>query len=173
MEKEHSHTLEILQTALRMEIDGKKYYLQVSVSSSSEAGKKLFAALADEEDIHIQNFERIFNVIAAGQNWPEVQLGPGSAASIAGIFDKPPVGIKGATSTELKSVQKAMDMEKKTLDYYTAQSRNEIIPAAFRYYTDLAGQEKIHYNLLLDYFEFIKDPAQWFTVKERHSLDGG
>jgi len=27
--------------------------------------------------------------------------------------------------------------------------------------------------ILLDYYEYLKDPAGWFTKKERPSLDGG
>jgi len=41
-----------------------------------------------------------------------------------------------------------------------------------QYYARLAQEERIHHNLLQDYFEYMQNPAQYFTVKEKHSLDG-
>jgi hypothetical protein len=36
----------------------------------------------------------------------------------------------------------------------------------------VASEEKEHYLILLDYFEYLKDPAAWFVQKEHPSLDG-
>jgi len=37
----------------------------------------------------------------------------------------------------------------------------------------VAAEEKEHYLILLDYYEFLKDPSGWFVGKEHPSLDGG
>ena len=63
MVTEQDKTLEALQIAIQMEIDGKEYYLKASQESSNELGKKLLQSLAAEEDIHRQKFEEIFNAI--------------------------------------------------------------------------------------------------------------
>jgi rubrerythrin len=52
MVTEQNKTLEALQIAIQMEIDGKEYYLKASQESSNELGKKLLQALAAEEDTH-------------------------------------------------------------------------------------------------------------------------
>ena len=41
------------------------------------------------------------------------------------------------------------------------------------FYQALSAQEKEHHLILLDYYEYLKDPAAWFVEKEHHSLDGG
>jgi hypothetical protein len=64
-------------------------------------------------------------------------------------------------------------MENKTLDYYKECSAKSSSQAEKKYYEILAGEESSHHAVLLDYFEYINDPANWFTMKERHSLDGG
>jgi len=173
MIKEHELTLAALETAMKMEIDGKNYYLQLSKTGADEAGCKLFAALAEEEDLHHRNFEQIFRVIESGQSWPQISPGDGRAGSSLGIFPQTSSGNKGSTGSALKSVQKAMDMENKTLDYYLEQSGKAVCMEEKAFYKAVAAQERVHHALLLDYFEFLKDPAQWFTMKERHSLDGG
>ena len=50
MTTEQDKTLEALQIAIQMEIDGKEFYLKASRESSNELGKKLLQALAGEED---------------------------------------------------------------------------------------------------------------------------
>jgi len=63
METGQNKIMEALQIAIRMEIDGKEYYLKVSQESSSELGKKLLQSLATEEDTHRQKFEEIYDAI--------------------------------------------------------------------------------------------------------------
>ena len=62
MKTEQDKTLEALQIAIRMEINGKEYYLKASRESSNELGRKLLKSLATEEDAHRQKFEGIYRV---------------------------------------------------------------------------------------------------------------
>jgi rubrerythrin len=172
-EQEQKQTLIALQTAIKMEIDGKEFYLQLSKSGANEAGCKLFAALAKEEELHLKKFEQIFHALEAKQAWPEVKIGSSQAGPSVGIFTQKPVGNLGSTASELKSIQKAMEMENKTLDYYLGQAAKAVYPVEKQYYEAVAAQERVHHAVLLDYFEFLKDPAQWFTMKEHQSMDGG
>ncbi len=63
MEDERIKTLEALQIAVQMEIDGKEYYQKASQTSGNQLGRELFQSLAAEEDIHRQEFEAIYNAI--------------------------------------------------------------------------------------------------------------
>ena len=104
---EQDKTLEALQMAIQMEIDGKEYYLKASQESSNELGKRLLQSLAAEEDI------------------------------------------------------------------YKRQSQSAAYGAERDFYEALATQEREHHLILLDYYEYLKDPAAWFVTKEHSSLDGG
>ena len=112
---EHAKTLEALQTAIQMEIDGKEYYLNASQKSGNELGKKLLQSLAAEEDIHRHKFAEIYNT----------------------------------------------------------QEGNATNDAEREFYETVASEEREHHIILLDYYEYLNDPAGWFVKKERPSLDGG
>jgi rubrerythrin len=71
MMEEQDTTLGALQTAIKMEIDGKEYYLKASQSSRNELGRELLEKLAAEEDDHRLVFERIYKDISAQKSWPE------------------------------------------------------------------------------------------------------
>ena len=173
---EHDKTLQALQTAIQMEIDGKAYYLKASQQSSNELGKKLLKNLAAEEDIHRQTFERIYNAIRKEKDWPKTDFQPDGGRTLRTIFAQA-AGQGGAKAkaadSELDAVKKAMDMENETYDFYKQREQAATYAAEREFYQALSAQEKEHHLILLDYYEYLKDPAAWFVEKEHHSLDGG
>jgi hypothetical protein len=64
-------------------------------------------------------------------------------------------------------------MENKTFDFYKRQAGEAIFEAEKKYYDALSGEERTHYLALADYYEYMQNPAGYFTMKERQSLDGG
>jgi rubrerythrin len=169
---EHSGNLKALKTAIQMEIDGKRYYQKAGRNSGNELGRKLFQSLALEEDIHRRKFESIYKVLQAQKTWPEVDFTPHQGKELKTLFAAAMLDVKAADD-ELEAIQTAMEMENKTRDFYLEQARQSSLEIEKKYYTILAGEESAHHAVLLDYFEYLKDPAGWFTIKERHSLDGG
>jgi rubrerythrin len=176
MEAEQDKTLKALQIAIQMEIDGKQHYLKASQESSNEPGKKLLQSLAAEEDVHRQKFEQIYRTIQNKQAWPVTDFQADGGKRLRTILVKT-TGETGAKikapATELDAVQIAMNMENKTYDYYKSQGENATYDAERDFYHTLAAEEREHYLILLDYYEYLKDPAGWFVTKEHPSLDGG
>ena len=176
MTNEQDTALEGLKTAVQMEIDGKQFYLQASQKSSNEAGKKLLAELATEEDVHRQKFEEIFESIRDKNAWPEASFKSDGGSHLRTLFSIA-IGQAGksfkALDSELEAVQTAVDMEGKTYDFYISQSLSTSYTAAREFYEALAAQEREHQLILLDYQEFLKNPADWFVGKEHPTLDGG
>jgi len=176
METEQDKTLKALQIAIQMEIDGKEYYLKASQESSNELGKKLLHSLAAEEDIHRQKFEQIYNAIRNKKAWPVTDFQPDGGKRLRTIFARATEEIGSdikAPATELDAIQIAMDMENKTYDFYKSQGKNATYDAERDFYHTLAAEERGHHLVLLDYYEYLKDPAGWFVSKEHPSLDGG
>ena len=176
MTREQDTTLGALQTSIQMEIDGKNFYLKASKSSQNELGKEILEKLAAEEDGHRQVFEKIFKNISARKSWPEKAFkgdgGRGLRTIFARALENMDKNVK-AIATELDAIQTAMAMENKTYDFYKNRSSKAAYDTEKQFYEELAMQEEEHHRVLLDYYEFLKSPADWFTQKEHHSLDGG
>ncbi len=175
MVTEQDKTLEALQIAIQMEINGKEYYLKTSQESSNELGKKLLESLATEEDAHQQKFEEIYKTIRNKSAWPTTDFQPDGGKRLRTIFARTTEEMNPnvkALATELDAIQTAMDMENKTQDFYKSQGGNATHDAERDFYTTLAVEEREHHLILLDYYEYLKDPAGWFVRKEHPSLDG-
>jgi rubrerythrin len=176
MTSEQEKTIKGLQTAIQMEIDGKEYYLKASQQSGNELGKKLLKTLASEEDLHRQKFEEIYRSIRKEKGWPKTDFIADGGRNLRTVFARATeqMGPKGKTaSSELEAVKTAMEMENKTYDFYQQQEKQASYSAEREFYQALSAQEKEHHLVLLDYYEYLKDPAAWFVEKEHPSLDGG
>ena len=176
MENEQEKTMKALKIAIQMEVDGKKYYRKASQESSSELGKKLLLSLAAEEDNHQQKFKEIYDAIRIKKTWPETHFQPDGGKNLRTIFANATeeMGSNVNTlATELDVIQTAMDMENKSYDFYKSQGENAPHTAERDFYETIAAEEREHHLILLDYYEYLKDPAGWFVSKERPSLDGG
>jgi len=176
METELEKTLDAIKTAIQMEIDGKRFYLKASRESSNELGKKLLETLAEEEDSHRQQFEQVYGHIQTKNDWPDVDLISDNGGGLRTVFAMASEEIGSnidTPATELDAVQTAIEMENKTHSFYKLCSQNSNYEAEKDFYRKLATIEKEHHLVLLDYYEFLKDPAEWFVAKEHPSLDGG
>ncbi len=175
MVNEQNKALAALQTAIQMEIDGKEYYLKVSQESSNELGKNLLQSLAAEEDIHRKKFEQIYDALRSKKDWPTTDFKPDGGRGLRTIFAKALEEIDShvkTLTTELDAVQEAIDKENKSYDFYKSQGKNATYSTEIDFYQALASQEQEHRLILLDYYEYLKDPAAWFVEKEHPSLDG-
>jgi len=176
MVTEQDKTQKALQIAIQMEIDGKEYYLKASQESSNDLGKKLLQSLAAEEDVHRQKFEEIYSTLRNKKAWPETDFQPDRGKRLRTIFARSieEIGSKvKVPATELEAVQTAMDMENKTYDFYKNQGRSATYDAERDFYGTVAAEEREHHRVLLDYYEYLKDPAGWFVKMEHPSLNGG
>ena len=176
MNLEQKKTLQALKMAIQMEIDGHKFYTKASQDSGNELGRNLFSSLAAEEICHQNRFEEIYESIGHRREWPEVDYKTSEESTPRTIFQQ---AINNhdtkltAASNELGALRLAIDMESRSYDLYHKRSQDAECEAEKQYYEALTAEERQHQLVLLDYQEFLNDPAGWFTEKEHSSLDGG
>ncbi len=176
MTKDQDKTLKALEKGIKMEIDGKEFYLKASEKTSNELGKKLLQSLAAEEDTHRKAFEDIYENMRDKKGWPRKEFKTDGGTALRTVFSNAMDSMKPGVKTipeEIDAVKTAMDMENETYDFYKKQAEGAAYDAEKSFYEALAVQEEEHHRLLLDYYEFLKNPAAWFVQKEHHSLDGG
>lgn len=175
MENEQLRTIEVLQLAVRMEVEGKEFYQTASQKSGNRLARELFEQLAREEDVHRRKFEEIYQALKRGQNWPDTEPPSEQGKKLKSLFAvaTEALGSKSkAAESELEAIKMAMDMEIQSRDFYQSRSEESSLPVERRFYEALAGEEQGHYLVLVDSYEYLDDPAGWFTRREHWSLDG-
>ena len=175
MQNGQARTVEVLQLTVQMETDGKEFYQKASRKSSNKLAKELFHQLANEEDIHRKKFEEIYKALKRGRNWPNVEPPFEKGKKIKSLFAEATKALGSkfkVAESEIEAIKTAMDMEIRSYNLYQTRSAESPLPVEKQFYKTLAGEERGHHLALLDSFEYLSDPAAWFTKREHWSLDG-
>ena len=167
--------MDILKKALEIEVAEKGYYEKAAASATNSLARKLFERLAFEEDAHAKKFRELETQLGKSDDWPSGEApsweGKELKLVLAGLKSASPQDVKVAR-TELDAMRAAMGRELQAYDMYRARSEESTSPAEKRFYQVLAGEERMHHLALLDSYEYLTDPAGWFTVKEKWTLEG-
>ena len=170
-------TTQALETALQMEAEGKKHYLDSAAKGGTPVLRKFFQRLAADEDQHAQKAQEIYDAIKANKGWPEKETVFKHATSLKSVLDEAfedmdAEPVKPST-TELDAFKTAMALEDKSYTFYKARFEEAASLHEKSFYKALTGEERMHYLALLDSFEYLSNPQGWFSKKERWGLDGG
>jgi rubrerythrin len=125
--------------------------------------------------MHREIFKNIYNTIKNKKGWPDVKFSGDGGKDLRTIFAKALDVMDNSVNSmpaELDAIKTAMVMENKTYDYYNGRYTQADNDAEKQLYESLVSQESEHYRVLLDYYEFLKDPASWFVKTEHTSVDG-
>jgi rubrerythrin len=165
-----------LETALQMEAEGKKFYLDSAAKGGTPVLRKFFQRLAEDEDQHAQKAREVYDAIKANKGWPEKETLFKHATDLKSVLDEAfedmdAEPVKPST-TELDAFKTAMAMEDKSYAFYKSRFEEATSPAEKSFYKALTGEERVHYLALLDSSEYLDHPQGWFSRKERWSLDG-
>lgn len=169
---ENNRLLEALRTAEQMEIDGKAFYLKMAEASVNRRGRELFRVLASEEDVHRDDFKRIYEAIKDGVAVPPTGTAVSDCTRIRRLFSQAAPDLEAdirATREELEAIDTAVGMEQGGIDYYRKLESAETDPLVRRFYEALIRQEESHRAALLDYRAYVLDPEGWLVGKSRPS----
>ena len=167
-------TEEALRLAIQMESEARKFYLEASKNCGNEPGKKLFRSLAREEAAHRRDFAKIYEAVRTRYAWPEIEIisrkTRRKSLELTGITQEM-CDLTRPEESELEAVKTAIQMENESYDYYQKQLVHAGYPGEKEFYTAISAAENAHRLALVDYLEFLTDPAAYFVSKEHPSLD--
>jgi rubrerythrin len=166
--------LNALEIAMKLEEDGKKFYMDASEKATGTFAKDMFRSLATDEDVHLEKVKEIYKKLKEERTWPKVVTSIGDEVKIKTVF---PEDVKDLTeedsSESVKVLAIGIDMEEKSITFYNELAEKATDPFEARFYLALAHEERGHFLSLWDYREYLEDPAGWFGMKEGFRLDAG
>jgi len=157
--------LQALSQALKLEQEGREFYLKAAEESLNEKAKALFLSLADDERMHAEMIQRQLHAIEGGGSYvllpdldvPAIDLGarlfPPERAKVEARIGKDP--------NELDVLHVALENEIRSYDLYR-QAAAAIDPEEGRMmYRWLANAELTHFNLLMSNYESMLAMGGW------------
>ncbi len=156
----------IFEYAMQMEKDGEDYYRQLAQQAGNSGMKTILTMLADEEVKHYNALEK--------SKTQKTQIAESEILTDAkNVF----VQIKESGESfdfninQEELYKKALDIEKKSRDFYTEKAGEVAEDYQKELFLKLADEEQKHYILLDNIIEFVSQPEQWLENAEFFHLE--
>jgi rubrerythrin len=143
---------EILKQAIIMENRGKSLYEMVASQTSNEEVRKIFNAMAEEEQMHIEFLSKQFANYQKNQSFDTNRLEAAATEDLIAhsiLTEKILNDISGA-GFEAAAISAAIDMENKSIEVYEQRARESEDINEKELYQFLANWEKGHHKLLIE-----------------------
>lgn len=159
--------MNVFDFAMKMEQDGKAYYLTLAEQTSHPGLKTIFTRLAEDEQKHYETFRRL----REGTDTPSME--ESSAIEEAkNVFEDMPAGAIAVQEMKgsIAGYDHAMDLESESFKFYERAAREERNPQTKELLTRIAVEERKHYNILENIYSFINAPNQSLDWAEFSNL---
>lgn len=152
--------MDILEIAMKMEIDGQQFYLKGADQASNKELKKIYQTLADEEDRHLQIFRKMKESDLATAS--KLVSGPSPTVKLAkNIFQE--LSDKGVTSLGNESEKSvwtdALRLEEQAVEMYSGHAKDEKDAERKTLWERIADEERNHVHLISNIISFMVDPS--------------
>ncbi|MCB0805226.1 MAG: ferritin family protein [Bacteroidales bacterium] len=150
---------DILKEAILLEKRGKAFYSNVAEQSKSQAAKKIFTMMAEEEDEHIKFLSRQFKAYAQDKKFvkPDEHIEDPNEETVVRILSEDIKKEISAASFEAAAISAAMDFETRAVKIYSERAEEATDPMEKETYKMLAEWESGHHKLLHRLNEDLKE----------------
>jgi len=149
---------DILKTAILLEHRGRAFYTTAAQATQSEAVRKFFTMMAEEESGHIAFLSRQFSEYEKSGKFAENALeNPAHDAEAAMILSERVRNEISAAGFEAAAISAAIDFENRAIQVYQGRANDAADPAEKEMYQALADWERTHFHMLHKIDEDLKE----------------
>lgn len=151
--------IDILKEAILLEKRGKAFYANVALQTQSEAAKKIFNIMSEEEDEHIRFLSKQYKSYTQNHSFikPEEHNQDTDETTVMNILTEELKKEINAASFEAAAISAAMDFETRAVKIYSDRAAEATDPMEKETYIMLADWEKGHHALLHRLNEDLKE----------------
>ena len=167
--------IKALEVALNNESRERDFYLKHKDRTTNPHGKFMFASIASDEDEHYRRILELHGRLQKDGKWPETIPLQVKGTKVKEVIQKLVDSVDKSSMADrddLEAVKIAIDFETKGEMFYNNLAKNVEAGNEKKFYELLASMEKEHRLSLEDTYEYFKDPADWYRIKEKHHIDG-
>jgi len=162
---DNKKALEVLSQALKLEREGREFYLKAAEETLSEKGQAMFLSLAEDEKMHAEMILRQLHALEGGGSYVLLPaLGVRAIDLEAKLFPPKRADVEkkvGLNPNELDALHVALENEMKSYDLYRAAAKATKDEAGKRLYEWLTNAEMTHFNLLMNNYEALVSLGGW------------
>jgi rubrerythrin len=163
---------DIINAALRLEEDGRGFYLSAASTAANDVARKTFESFAKDEENHIRWLK---SILGEGDDKADPAAVKAIYGALRGIFADVPEEQKGqlaATDDDIKGIGIAIGKEEESIAAYQEWADGSDDAEVKELFNVLVAAEKNHRELLNNARTYLESTGDWFMGEEQWSFDG-
>jgi len=161
----------VIKEAIKLEVNGQKFFLHAEEITQHELGKKMFRRLADEEVKHLETFSRIFSDILGGKDWKK-HIRPAEFQEKSDLIERLKESVKKEEGKgEVEAIRLGMELEERAIQLFQKAADDVDDPLAKEMFQKICEEEKFHYDLLQAQYDSVTHSGFWLDSAE-FQMDG-
>ena len=157
--------LEPFRIALKLEQEGKQFFMEAARKAKSDLVRQTFEFLANEEDKHIEKIADFYKSLelSSGDDVPDIGVSDAEERLVE--FNNHLSKLKDVvtpTISDIEAYELALKFENGAEDFYEEKLLEAQHPKIKKFYRWLIDEEKMHARLLRSCLMFAQDPKSWF-----------
>lgn len=156
--------LEILKNAILTERQGKAFYEQVAAMTKSDAVRNIFAFMAKEEQLHIEQLSEQYIYFSQFNIFKIKDFHVDEIGFVEKFLTKGICQQINAASFEAAAISAAIDFESRSIEVYAVSARRAKDAGEKAIYNWLTEWEKGHHRILNQLNEELKEDI-WYDNK--------
>lgn len=160
--------MDLFEFSIQMEKDAEALYRKMAEAAPVEGIKKVLLMLAEDEVRHRIAIENL-------QKKVKVEPADGVALEIKTVFDemKKDEGIMNISVDAVEDYQKAVDIEKRGMEFYKEKFADADDPESKKLFEVLMRQETYHHRTVENLLEVVQRPEWWVENAEFNPQGSG
>jgi rubrerythrin len=161
----------VIREAIKLEINGRKFFDHAAEVTHHPRGKKMFLHLAKEEVKHLETFGKLFSEILGGTDWKN-EIKPEDISGEAPLVEKLKESMKKEEGKgEIEALRIGMELEQEAIDFFRKAADETDDPVAEKMFLEISEEEKFHYDLLQAQYDSVTGSGFWLGSAE-FQMDG-
>ncbi|MBI5267177.1 MAG: ferritin family protein [candidate division Zixibacteria bacterium] len=160
--------LEPLRVALRLEEEGRRFFLEAAAQVTNLHARQTLEFLAGEEAKHIERIREFHRSVESGLTAPPI-VSAESVENRIRAFNEKLASLRNEMkplASDVEAYAMAVKFENGAADFYQQQIDNSSDPEVRAFYKWLVEEESLHFEVLNSCLLFIDDPARWFRERK-------
>jgi rubrerythrin len=160
-----------IREAIKLEINGRKFFDHAAEITHHPRGKKMFHHLAQEEVKHLEIFGNLFSKILGGTDWKK-EIMPGDVSGEAPLVEKLKDSVKHEDRKgDVEALRIGMELEQSAITFFQGAAEATDDPVAKKIFLDISEEEKFHFDLLQAQYDSVTGSGFWLGSAE-FQMDG-
>jgi rubrerythrin len=160
-----------IREAIKLEINGRKFFNHAAEVTNHEKGKKMFRFLADEEVKHLETFGNLFSQILKGEDWKKYVRSEDIRGEAPLVLKLKESMKKEEGKGEVEALRIGMELEQNAVQFFQSAASETDDPPAKKIFREICEEEKFHYDLLQSQYDSVTKSGFWLGSAE-FQMDG-